>query len=151
MVKPENTPYILMLEDDSEDRYITQSFFSERGYKIGLEFVSYPDHVMDSLLNCLETGAYLPSLIILDKNVPGGDGLEVLQQIKANAALRSIPVILISGTDFEEHIADCYKYGASSYIVKPATNALTIKKIETFVSYWFNVVELPHWEIAVSI
>jgi CheY-like chemotaxis protein len=143
MIKPATVPYILMLEDDSEDRYITKSFFSERGYNIGLVLVTYPDEVMEYLHNCIKENNKLPSLILLDKNVPAGDGLEVLKDIKASSFFRGIPVVMISGTDFPEHVAESYKYGASSYILKPSTNELTIKKIETFINYWFETVNLP--------
>lgn len=146
-----HTPYILMLEDDSEDRYITQTFFSERGYKIGLEFLTYPDQVIPYLADCEAKHKRLPSLILLDKNVPRGDGLEVLQQLKAHPAFKAIPVIVISGTGYKEDIDDCYKYGASSFIVKPDTDALTAKKIETFVSYWFEVTDIPNWTKRVAV
>ena len=69
-------PYILMLEDDDDDRHITQTFFSERGYNIALEFFINSDDVLPYLEKCLEEDLLLPRLILLDKNVPASGGME---------------------------------------------------------------------------
>jgi CheY-like chemotaxis protein len=137
------TRYILMLEDDSDDRYITENFFSEQKYDIALKFLSAPDEVMPYLSNCLDESQSLPSLILLDKNFPAGSGLEVLTAIKADARFRQIPVVIVSGSDFADDVDESYRLGANSYIVKPFSNEMTEKKIGTFVKYWFDIAELP--------
>lgn len=136
-------PYILMLEDDQEDRYITESFFAERNYNIGLVFVTNGHEVMEYLELCRNTRRPLPSLILLDKNVPIGSGIEVLRELKSHRAYRGIPTVIISGTAFEHEVDECYQLGVNSYIVKPTTNDMTAEKIGTFVQYWFSIVELP--------
>lgn len=138
-----NIPYILMMEDDAEDRYITRSFFEEKGYNIGLEFVTHPDGVIGFLDERRKNSGQLPRIILLDKHVPAGDGVDVLQQLKEHPDYKQIPVIIVSGTAAPEDVKRSYELNVSSYIVKPMTDKLTTEKIDAFVQYWFNTVELP--------
>lgn len=135
-------PYILMLEDDSDDRYITESFFAEKGYDIQLKFVEQADEVLQYLEECCDSGAALPRLLLLDKTAPGNT-FELLRELKSNRAFCAMPVVMISGSDYAPDIRESYRLGVSSYIVKPSTAGLTAKKIASFVTYWFETVELP--------
>jgi len=135
--------YILMLEDDGDDRHITETFFAEQNYNIRLEFLTNPGEMISYLDRCYQEGILLPSLIILDKYVPAGSGIEVLKAIKAHPVFHQIPTVMISGSDHEEDIEESYRLGANSYIIKPFRSEFTIKKISTFVTYWFEVAELP--------
>jgi CheY-like chemotaxis protein len=137
------SPFILMLEDDTEDRYITESFFKENGYNVRLEFLTHGPEVMKYLHQCEDKGGGYPHLIILDKNVPTGSGMEVLRELKAHAHYKTIPVVMISGSAFPNEVSESYRLGVNSYILKPSTNQQTLKKIGTFFSYWFETVELP--------
>ena len=139
----QNTPYILMLEYDSDDRHITQVFFTEKGYNVGLEFMTDPTRVLPYLETLLVKDLLLPRLILLDKNVPLLSGIDVLKQIKAHPVLRSIPVVMISGSSNQDEVNECYRLGVNSFITKPFTNDLTAKTIDSFVSYWFGTVDLP--------
>ena len=135
--------YILMLEDDGDDRHITETFFAEQHHDIGLKFFTHPHAIMPYLDECLNMALHLPSLIVLDNYVPAGSGIEVLRAIKSHPAFQTLPVIIVSGSDKERDIQDCYQSGANSYIVKPDRSASTQNKIATFIKYWFEVVELP--------
>jgi CheY-like chemotaxis protein len=132
-----------MLEDDGDDRYITQAFFVEQGYEVGLEFIVDAFDVMPHLENCLENDTQLPGLIILDRNTPAKSGIEVLREIKTNVDLRHIPVVMISGTAFPAEVAEAYQLGVNSYITKPINHELTVKKIDSCIRYWFETVDLP--------
>lgn len=135
--------YILMLEDDVDDRHITESFFEEQNYNIGLRFVATPDGLLQYLNDCADEGTLLPSLIILDKYVSIGSSVDTLKLVKSHPVFRHIPIVVVSGSSMPEDIDECYRWGANSYIVKPQRNEHTMRKIGTFVSYWFEVVELP--------
>ena len=76
--------------------------------------------------------------------MPGVDGRRVLHIIKADAALRSIPVIVLTTSTDARDIAECYKMGANSYIQKPVSFAGLTDAIRTMTDYWFNVAILPH-------
>lgn len=136
-------PYILMLEDDDDDRYFTQTFFSDRGYDIGLEFLTRADDVVPFLQNCVDQNLNLPRLVLLDKNLPSVSGIEALRQVKQHPLFNFLPVVMISGSMFPKDINESYQLGVNSFIVKPHNSDLTAKTIDSFVNYWFNVVELP--------
>ncbi len=133
---------ILMLEDDMDDRYITEAFFTEKGYNIQLEFLEFSDTTIRHLEDQHSSGS-LPNLIILDLNMPRRSGMEVLKEIKSHQSLRFIPVVIVSGTAFPREVKECYSLGANSFIQKPVSDQLTNSKIESFIQYWFNIVELP--------
>lgn len=132
-----------MLEDDGDDREITATFFAEHNYDIRLQFATEGQELMQYLQHCLDANVPLPSLILLDKYIQVNSGIEVLKAIKAHPSLQHIPTIMISGSNMPQDIDLCYKLGANSYIVKPAYNAETARKIGAFVNYWFQVAELP--------
>jgi len=131
-----------MLDDDHDDRHITETVFAEKGYDVKLEFLDESDKVLTFLEDASIDGT-LPHLILLDLNMPRKSGFEVLKEIKSHFQFRQIPVVIISGTAYHEEVKECYLLGANSFVQKPLTDKLTQKKIETFVDYWFTVCELP--------
>jgi CheY-like chemotaxis protein len=133
---------ILMVEDDHDDRHITQAFFGENGYHINVQVLEDGDKVIGFLEDAAIEGN-LPNLILLDLNLPRRDGFEVLKELKSHSQFHVIPVIIVSGTSYPQEVNECYRLGANSFVQKPFTDLLTQKKIESFVEYWFNVSELP--------
>ncbi len=85
----------------------------------------------------------LPCLILLDLNLPGTDGREVLSIIKADPRLKSVPVVVMTSSRDQTDIDDCYHQGANSYIVKPVDLDGFIKSIARLRDYWFQIVLLP--------
>lgn len=84
-----------------------------------------------------------PSLIMLDLNLPGTDGREVLATLKKDRDLQAIPVVIFSTSSNPKDIESCYRNGVCGYIVKPMNLDKLQKLVKTFLSYWFKVVELP--------
>lgn len=84
-----------------------------------------------------------PSLIVLDLNLPGTDGREVLTALKKDRDLQTIPVVILSTSSNPKDINACYRQGVSGYIIKPMDTQRLNKLVENFLSYWFEAVELP--------
>lgn len=84
-----------------------------------------------------------PELIMLDLNLPGTDGREVLQEIKVNKNLRTIPVIVLTTSSDQADINKCYEAGANSYIVKPVDLSGFFEAIQRLKNFWFEVALLP--------
>ncbi|MES2701079.1 MAG: response regulator [Bacteroidota bacterium] len=146
----QDIPYVLMLEDDSDDRYITQQFFNDQGYNIGLQFVVDAAEVMPKLEDCIANGKSLPRLMILDKNVPPKNSMEVVQEIKSDPRFQLIPIVMVSGLAYPGEIEEAYRCGVSSFITKPVSHELTARKIDTCIRYWFEVVDLPQQDISTT-
>lgn len=84
-----------------------------------------------------------PCLILLDLNLPGTDGREVLTKIKEDDALKMIPVIVMTSSRDDQDIAACYQQGANSYVVKPVDLNGFIEAITRLRDFWFQIVVLP--------
>ena len=88
-----------------------------------------------------------PELILLDLNLPGTDGREVLKTVKENPALRTIPVVVFTTSDHPGDITTCYELGANSYIVKPVDISKLMGTMKKLKDYWLDVVLLPQEEV----
>lgn len=84
-----------------------------------------------------------PSLILLDLNLPGTDGREILAELKQDGDLKTIPVVIFSTSSNPKDINACYRHGISGYIVKPMDIERLNYLVQTFLDYWFKTVELP--------
>ena len=127
---------ILMLEDDSDDRYITENAIEELGLEIKINFFSNSNEFLNSLT------ISQPALLLIDYNSTPENGIQILKKIKELKSSNDVPVIILSDSDSEKYKAECYAYGASSFIKKPQTVETTARKIETFFKYWLTVVEV---------
>jgi CheY-like chemotaxis protein len=135
-------PFILMLEADEDDQYITQSLFEENNIPVDLKFTRSSDEFLSYLENCTANNAALPSLMIMDVNAVPLSGVEVLKKLKTDILYNHIPVVILSEAANSRVVKECYVLGASSFIIKPNSNEATRKKILNFLKYWFETVEL---------
>ncbi len=138
---------ILMADDDPDDRELTREAFQESRLVNDLRFVQDGEELMDYLYRrgkySEPNSAPLPSLILLDLNMPRKDGREALCEIKADPAFRSIRIIILTTSKAEEDIARTYDLSVTSYINKPVTFAGLVDVIGTLGKYWLEIVELP--------
>lgn len=85
----------------------------------------------------------LPDLVLLDLNLPGMSGGEVLAELKADPELRATPVVIFTGSRANEDIADAYDHYANSFITKPASFAGYEQVVRCIEEYWFGTTQLP--------
>lgn len=84
-----------------------------------------------------------PELILLDLNMPGIDGREVLKQVKSHDQLKTIPVVILTTSKTDEDILSSYQHGANAYIRKPVTAGGFTNVVKTIEEFWFGIVVLP--------
>ena len=84
-----------------------------------------------------------PELILLDLNLPGIDGREVLQEVKMDLSLRTIPIIVLTTSSDPVDIQKCYQAGANTFIHKPVNLPGFFEAIQRLKDYWFEVALLP--------
>ncbi|GAO42417.1 response regulator [Flavihumibacter petaseus] len=141
-----NQVYILVAEDDADDRFLMETAFAEKGYTEQLAFVENGVELMEFLHN-VEANAnghnMMPGFILLDLNMPKKDGREVLKELKENHRFRKIPVIIFTTTKNEHEISRCYELGANTYIVKPVGFEALLQTIDSIHSYWLNIARIP--------
>ena len=130
-------PFILVAEDDLDDKFLLETMFKETGQQASLEFVYNGYELLKTLDNIYASGNMnkFPDLILLDLNMPKMDGKEALKKIKDNNVYATIPVVVLSTATNEKEIKDCYELGADSYIVKPSSFNSFINIIESIKVY----------------
>ncbi|MBV4360001.1 response regulator [Pinibacter aurantiacus] len=135
--------FVLIAEDDADDRFLLQNAFEEMGYTDKLEFVENGVELMDFLENNSNNSNSVPGFILLDLNMPKKDGREVLKELKQHEDYKTIPVVVFSTTKNETEVKRCYELGANTYVVKPVSYDSLLKFVENIRSYWFNVATIP--------
>jgi CheY-like chemotaxis protein len=112
----------------------------------GWEFVIDGQDLIDYLRHdgpCADAQTPRPSIILLDLNMPRKDGREALAELKADASLRQIPVVVLTTSSDEADVQKAYDLGASSYITKPVTHGQLVEVMQTIAQYWSGIVQLP--------
>ncbi len=133
-----------MADDDADDRMLTKDALEESRVLNDLHFVEDGEELIAFLRReGKHAEAPRPSLILLDLNMPRKDGREALREIKADAELRRIPVVVMTTSKAEEDIFRSYDLGASSFITKPVTFDRLVELMKTLGQYWVEFVELP--------
>ncbi len=140
-------PNILLIEDNEDDYEATLRSFKKNLFlnpihwcKNGEDALNYLHKKQDYANN---TAIKTPDLIMLDLNMPGIDGKQVLKTIKETDKLKKIPVIILSTSIDTKDIEQCYELGASTYIQKPVSFEGLTQAIRTMKDYWFGVAILP--------
>jgi len=87
--------------------------------------------------------AFRPGLILLDIRLPKLDGHEVLQHIKSDAGLRSIPVVMLTTSEQQDEVAACYQAGVNSFVSKPVRFTEFVQKVKSVKLYWLLTSLLP--------
>jgi len=138
--------YILLIEDCCQDfEIISRSLHKVaparyiRCFESGeeaLQFLHYPN-------GNLSENMELPGIILLDLNLPGTDGRDILKIIKNEQTLKSIPVIIFSTSDNEKDIKACFRDGANAYIKKPSLPEDFINTMRIINQFWFEYGYLP--------
>ena len=139
---------LLIIEDSDEDFIALTRTISKTGMTNPLYRCEDGEEALDFLYREGEYAnqvlAPRPALIVLDLNLPGTDGREVLAALKSDRDLQAIPVVIFSTSSNPKDVDACYRQGVSGYIVKPMDTKLLDHLVATFLDYWFQTVELPH-------
>lgn len=137
---------ILLVDDSEDDILMATKVFSALGFKHTLNSVTDASQALD-YLQC--KGKYAarknepPDLLLLDISLPMMDGFALLRKLKADRALKKIPVIMLTTSSARSDIDRSYECGAASYITKPANFEGFKEVMSNFGHYWTSVSILP--------
>ncbi len=138
--------HILLVEDDPKDIELTLAALEE--YNLANEIVVVRDGV-EALDYLYRRGKFekrpvgYPVVILLDLKMPRLDGVQVLQQIKADEQLCLIPVVVLTSSRESRDLEECYKLGANAYVVKPVRFTEFIEAIRQIGGFWVLINEPP--------
>lgn len=134
---------ILFVEDSEDDAMLTMRALKKSGLDNKLHHVKDGAEALD-FMYC--RGVYAsrnfqehPKLILLDLKMPKVSGMEVLEKIKSDPNIKSIPVVILTSSQEDPDIKKCYNLGANSYIVKPVDSDKFFQSIKELGMYWMGL------------
>jgi two-component system response regulator len=138
---------ILLVEDNIDDYDATIRSFKAAHLRNPIQWCNSGKDALDYLRHegsySQRTAGAMPALVLLDLNMPGLDGRRVLAIVKQDTALRRIPIIILTTSNDQRDVTECYEMGASTYIQKPVDFDGLIRAVSHINDYWFGVALLP--------
>lgn len=141
---PSRPVEVVLVEDNPGDALITEEAFEQAKVAVNLVVCEDGPSAVSHLESTVGTGGPpMPDLILLDLNLPGMSGLQVLEHIRANDDLKHIPVIVMTSSTAPEDVLAAYRAHANSFISKPVRPQEFLDAVKSLESYWLTVVRLP--------
>ncbi len=135
---------VLLAEDNPADVRLTEEGLKEGKLHHVLHVVRDGVEAMEYLRRQgRHSAARRPDIVLLDLNMPRKDGREVLAEIKQDASLRTIPVVVMTSSDADQDVLRAYELHANCYITKPVDLDKFISIVRAIENFWLTVVELP--------
>lgn len=135
---------ILIVDDNRADIRLVQEVLKKGKMIVSLHYVLDGIEAMDYLRKKGKyNGTNRPDLILLDLNMPRKDGREVLEDVKSDNDLKTIPVIVMTISKAEEDILRSYNLHANAYIIKPIELNQFINTVRSIEEFWLTIVKLP--------
>lgn len=135
----------MLVEDSDEDADTVEEAFRRCGIPARLQRATNGDECLALLRGT--SGARPPALVLMDLNMPGMDGRETLRQIKEDATLKGVPVVIFSTSANPRDLAFCYGAGANAYHVKPVSHPHHLDAMTKVLQYWLGAVTLPTYPV----
>ena len=139
---------ILFAEDSLDDAILTIRALEKSGFTNKLHHVKDGAEALDFLyckgLYAMRNAREKPKLILVDLKMPKMTGIQILEKVKADPDLKSIPVVVLTSSQEDPDIAKCYSLGANSYIVKPVDSNNFFNSIKEIGLYWMILNQPAH-------
>ncbi|HTM65002.1 MAG TPA: response regulator [Flavipsychrobacter sp.] len=126
---------VFIVDDDPDDRESIRDAFLENSHDQDFIFMKNGDQLIDYLHETPSKAN--PVVILLDLNMPGKDGKDVLREIKENEALRTIPVIVMTTSSSERDRMLSYQFGANCFVTKPDSYKEMMEVTDSIARLWF--------------
>jgi len=135
---------ILLVEDNPGDARLTREAFADAEVSNNLSVVGDGEQAMAFLRRQGDyAGAPRPDLILLDLNLPRKSGREVLEDVKSDPELLSIPIVVMTTSEAEGDILNSYYHHANAYVTKPVDLDRFIDVVSKIEGFWLTVAKLP--------
>lgn len=139
---------ILFVEDSIDDAALTIRALSKSGFSNKLHHVFDGAAALDFLycrgIYSERDSSQYPKLILLDLKMPKVSGIQVLETVKTDCNLKSLPVVMLTSSNEGPDIEKCFELGANSYIVKPVDSDNFFHAINKIGLYWIILSQPPH-------
>lgn len=136
-------PRVFLVEDNVADVRLVEEGIEMATLDIELNVARTSSKAIESLIDADHDETRLPQLIILDLNLPGRSGLEVLEEIRNDESLRSVPVVVASSSENPDDIDRAYEQSANAYVSKPTDPDDYIQMIAALSEFWIANANSP--------
>jgi CheY-like chemotaxis protein len=132
---------ILLVEDNGDDEALTLRAFKKHNIANEVVVARSGEEAIEHLLG--PTTAHLPSIMLLDLNLPKMNGLDVLKRVRADERTKTLPVVVLTSSKEDQDLIHSYSLGANAYVRKPVDFAQFSEAIRTLGLFWLVLNELP--------
>jgi two-component system, chemotaxis family, response regulator Rcp1 len=136
---------VLLVEDNEADRRAIREAFRATSESVTLHAVEDGESALQFIT---QQGKFSespnPDLILLDLNLPGTHGRDVLREIKTSPETKNIPIIVLTSSNFQGDICECYDLNANCYINKPMRYSELLKLVNVICEFWVKEVRYCH-------
>ena len=134
------SPILFLIDDDAVDQEIFRRALAAEGINVDLLVIGAGHQAASRVkVHLSAKGPDRASLVMLDLNMPGENGFEVLTRLRADEETRFLPVVVFTTSSDRDDVSRAYALGASSYVVKPGSFAELRRTLRIIVDYWFDV------------
>lgn len=148
MPKDIDTADILLIEDNYSDADLTLRALKKKN--LHLKVVHFEDgaEALEALFSRLgekaeRSGRYIPHLILLDLKLPGMHGKEILKELKRHSKTKMIPVVVLTSSNQQRDVSECYQLGCNAYIVKPMDFEEYMCRVSEAAFFWMQINYMP--------
>ena len=128
---------MLLVEDSPADRDLTLRALKVLNLGSAVHVARDGEEALDYLLS---RGAHeLPRVVVLDLKLPGLDGIELLRRLREHPVTRSLPVVVLTSSREERDLAECYRLGVNSFVVKPVEFEPYTEAVRQLGRYWLQL------------
>lgn len=143
----EQKPQLLLVEDDPAEAELTTMALRKHNLVTHIEVARDGAEALDFLFcrGSFQERSFEnpPGLVLLDLKLPRVSGHQVLRTVKSDARTRAIPVVILSSSNLDTDIAQCYEFGANSYIQKPSALDEFRETVHQFGAFWLRINQPP--------
>lgn len=148
MLKNLDTADILLIEDNKSDADLTLRALKKKNLHLNVIHFEDGAEALEAIFSRLKdkagfNGRYFPRLILLDLKLPGMHGKDILRELKGNEKTSMIPVVVLTSSNQQSDVSDCYRLGSNAYIVKPLDFEKYMCLVSEAAFFWTQVNYMP--------
>lgn len=133
----------VLVDDDAEDRALIAEAFTLLDQPPDVVVLPDGDQLLTALRTRPPAGRARADVVLLDLDLGGVSGLDLLTSLRADPALRRLPVVVLTNSNAPDDVAAAYERGANSYVIKPDDLDGLVEAARTLHRYWADLVEIP--------
>lgn len=134
-----NGASILLVEDNPDDAFLARRALDRCGFSRGLVVAETGENALELLAGTGASAGLRPAIVLLDLQLPGIDGIEVLRRIRADASTRTIPVVILSSSRTQQDVTACYESGANGFVQKDVDFDRFEAAMGALTAFWLRV------------